>query len=118
MLWVIFFVKKSWIDYDRKLNESLDTSVQEEALIQDSAHGGVLVDILPILVPILLIGAGAFVHFNTQNIASKAFEFISIPMVGCGSFCVFHANSSFFWLLNRLHEVPPKILYRTFTVRS
>jgi len=39
-------------------------------------------------------------------------------LIGCGSFCVFHANSSFFWLLNRLHEVPPRMLYRTFTVQS
>lgn len=39
-------------------------------------------------------------------------------LIGCGAFCVFHANSSFFWLLNRLHEVPPKILYQTFTLQS
>jgi GntP family gluconate:H+ symporter len=39
-------------------------------------------------------------------------------LIGCGSFCVFHANSSFFWLLNRLHEVPPKTLYRTYTLQS
>ena len=39
-------------------------------------------------------------------------------LIGCGSFCVFHANSSFFWLLNRLHEVPPNVLYKTFTLQS
>ena len=39
-------------------------------------------------------------------------------LIGCGSFCVFHANSSFFWLLNRLHEVPVDILYRTYTLQS
>lgn len=39
-------------------------------------------------------------------------------LIGCGSFCVFHANSSFFWLLNRLHHVPVNILYRTFTLQS
>lgn len=39
-------------------------------------------------------------------------------LIGCGSFCVFHANSSFFWLLNRLHEVPPNTLYKTFTLQS
>ena len=39
-------------------------------------------------------------------------------LIGCGSFCVFHANSSFFWLLNRLHEVPMNILYRTYTMQS
>lgn len=39
-------------------------------------------------------------------------------LIGCGSFCVFHANSSFFWLLNRLHDVPVNILYRTYTLQS
>ncbi len=39
-------------------------------------------------------------------------------LIGAGSFCVFHANSSFFWLLNRLHEVPVNILYRTYTLQS
>ncbi|MBN7813352.1 GntP family permease [Algoriphagus sp. H41] len=43
---------------------------------------------------------------------------IAAALIGCGSFCVFHANSSFFWLLNRLHEVPPQTLYRTYTVQS
>ena len=43
---------------------------------------------------------------------------IVAALIGCGSFCVFHANSSFFWLLNRLHEVPPNILYRTYTLQS
>ena len=39
-------------------------------------------------------------------------------LIGCGSFCVFHANASFFWLLNRLHEVPVDILYKTYTLQS
>lgn len=39
-------------------------------------------------------------------------------LIGCGSFCVFHANASFFWLLNRLHEVPVDVLYRTYTLQS
>lgn len=43
---------------------------------------------------------------------------IMAALIGCGSFCVFHANSSFFWLLNRLHEVPPNILYKTYTLQS
>ena len=43
---------------------------------------------------------------------------ITAALIGCGSFCVFHANSSFFWLLNRLHEVPPNTLYRTYTAQS
>ncbi|RMG15980.1 MAG: GntP family permease [Bacteroidetes bacterium] len=43
---------------------------------------------------------------------------IMAALIGCGSFCVFHANSSFFWLLNRLHDVPVPVLYRTFTPQS
>ncbi|WP_020568205.1 GntP family permease [Neolewinella persica] len=39
-------------------------------------------------------------------------------ITGCGAFCVFHANSSFFWLLNRLHRVPVATLYRTYTLQS
>lgn len=43
---------------------------------------------------------------------------IMAALIGSGSFCVFHANSSFFWLLNRLHDVPVNVLYRTFTMQS
>lgn len=43
---------------------------------------------------------------------------IMAALIGCGAFCVFHANSSFFWLLNRLHEVPVATLYRTYTLQS
>lgn len=39
-------------------------------------------------------------------------------LIGSGSFCVFHANSSFFWLLNRLHNIPVNTLYKTFTLQS
>jgi GntP family gluconate:H+ symporter len=43
---------------------------------------------------------------------------MAAALIGCGSFCVFHVNSSFFWLLNRLHKVPPSVLLRTFTMQS
>jgi GntP family gluconate:H+ symporter len=43
---------------------------------------------------------------------------ITAALIGSGSFCVFHANSSFFWLLNRLHKAPPTILYKTYTLQS
>lgn len=43
---------------------------------------------------------------------------IMAALIGCGSFCVFHANSSFFWLLNRLHKVSVNVLYKTFTIQS
>ena len=43
---------------------------------------------------------------------------MAAALIGCGAFCVFHANASFFWLLQRLHEVPPAVLYRTYTLQS
>ncbi|WKN44998.1 GntP family permease [Tunicatimonas pelagia] len=43
---------------------------------------------------------------------------IMAALIGSGSFCVFHANASFFWLLQRLHEVPVSTLYRTYTLQS
>ena len=39
-------------------------------------------------------------------------------LIGCGSLVVLHANASFFWLLNRLHEVPVNTLYRTYSIQS
>ncbi len=236
ILWVIFFVKKSWIAYDQKLQQAKPPVEKDQSLLATpGSKNSLLLDVLPILVPILLIGAGSFVEFKTVSFTSKLFDFISLPLVavligafiaglklfidkkqklinrlveqailksalvimitgaggslgyviretgiqneivqvfsdfpflgmmlpflvaslltistgsitvslvgtasmlgplvdslpvspemvaaliGCGSFCVFHANSSFFWLLNRLHEVPPKTLYRTYTLQS
>jgi len=43
---------------------------------------------------------------------------IAVALIGAGSFCVFHANASFFWLLNRLHDIPPNVLYRTYSLQS
>jgi len=43
---------------------------------------------------------------------------LAVASIGAGSLCVIHANSSFFWLLSRLHQVPPQVLYRTYSVQS
>ncbi len=43
---------------------------------------------------------------------------LTVALICCGAFCVFHVNSSFFWLLNRLHHIPPNTLYRTYTLQS
>jgi GntP family gluconate:H+ symporter len=235
VLWVIFFVKRSWIDYDTKLREATHANDIEHWGDQPSKWHNTLFDILPILIPIVLIGMGAFVNFDSASITVDVFHFISMPLIavligafiaglqlihfrkrntinklveqaiiksalvimitgaggslgyviretgiqdeivrvfsdfpvlgimlpfivasiltistgsitvslvgsasmigpmvdslpvspemaaaliGCGSFIVFHANASFFWLLNRLHEVPPRILYRTYTLQS
>jgi GntP family gluconate:H+ symporter len=197
ILWVIFFVKGSWIDYDQKLKDASPPLENEISIKSSPALQNMVLDVLPILAPIILIGLGSFVSFESENIASKVFSFISTPLAAvlvgamiavlhlgsrnkrstvnrlteqaivksalvimitgaggslgyviretgiqddivlifanypflgimlpfivaslCGSFCIFHANASFFWLLNRLHEVPPKVLYRTYTIQS
>ncbi len=43
---------------------------------------------------------------------------LAAALIGSGAFCVFHINSSFFWLLNRLHNIAPAILLKTYTVQS
>mgnify|MGYP000069536401 CR=1 FL=1 len=43
---------------------------------------------------------------------------MAVALIGAGSLSLIHANSSFFWLLSRLHEVPPQLLYRTYSVQS
>ncbi len=241
ILWVIYFLKDCWIDYDETLQKRLGTVDSRTTIMETSAKNtatknkSLLLDIMPILAPILLIGAGAFITFEKTSVLSQVVTFISMPLVavligsviaifqlntsdksstinrlvdqaiiksalvimitgaggslgyviketgiqneivhvfaaapflgillpfvvaailtistgsitvslvgtasmlspmidslpvspeltaaliGSGAFCVFHANSSFFWLLNRLHEVPPRVLYRTFTLQS
>lgn len=233
VLFVIYFVKNAWLDYDTKLAKT--TTVDDTKNAKNLTSGHLFFDILPILIPILLIGSGAFLDFEEGSLLGAIFNFISLPLVavffgafiaifqlksadkrstinrlveqailksalvimitgaggslgyvikqsgiqneivtvfsafpflgillpfivasiltistgsitvslvgtasmlspivdslpvspemtaaliGCGSFCVFHANSSFFWLLNRLHEAPPAILYKTYTLQS
>ncbi len=83
--------------------------------------------LLPFLVAAVLTTATGSITVSLIGTASIVGPMIdSMPyspemmaaLIGCGSFCVFHANASFFWLLNRLHEVPVKVLYRTYTVQS
>ena len=235
VLWVRYAVKNAWIDYDKNLSEAAEqeTKALPEKDISTKSH--LLFDILPILVPIVLISLGSIGLLEAGSVGAKILKFISIPLVavligafiaifqlkttdkrstinrlveqaitksalvimitaaggslgfviretgiqneivqffanfyflgimlpflvasmltistgsitvslvatasmlgpivntlpispemvaaliGCGSFCVFHANSSFFWLLNRLHEVPTNMLYKTYTLQS
>jgi GntP family gluconate:H+ symporter len=43
---------------------------------------------------------------------------LAVALIGAGSFCIFHANSSFFWLLSKMHQIPPAILFKTYSVQS
>jgi GntP family gluconate:H+ symporter len=233
ILWVTRFCKNSWIEYDKKLENTLEP--QEVKQTENHKTQSVLLDLLPIIVPIVLMGIGAFYNPKDQGVLSQWITLVSTPMIavlvgagiamlqfkrhksktginqlveqaivksalvimitgaggafgyviresgiqdslamffvelpflgfllpflvaavlttatgsitvsligtasivgplastmpyspemmaaliGSGSFIVFHANSSFFWLLNRLHEVPVNVLYRTYTTQS
>lgn len=234
VLWVIFYCKKSWLKYDDKLKRDLSGTNDINKTNNVTTSGNVLLDLLPIGVPIILIGAGSFLKFEAANLLVTIFNFLTIPLIavlvgaliamfqlkkprsnklnslveqaivksalvimitgaggalgfviketgiqnqivdvfanfpflgillpfvvaailtistgsitvslvgsgsmlapmvdslpvspemvaaliGCGSFCVIHANASLFWLLNRLHEVPTKSLYKTLTMQS
>ncbi|MDG1731257.1 MAG: GntP family permease [Algibacter sp.] len=232
VLWAKHFCKKFILDFDRQQ----DVEVKRLDAMHDLSlrKGSILLDLMPIIVPIILMGIGAFLDSN-DTIVGKLFSFLSIPMVavmigaciaavdyifghkkahinklaeaaiiksaliimitgaggafgsiiresgvqeslgtyfsalpflgfllpfllaavltsatgsitvsligaasilgsmsslmpyspeimaaliGSGSFCVFHANSSFFWLLNRLHNIPIHVLYKTYTLQS
>ena len=67
-------------------------------------------------ITVSLIGTASIVSPMVGNMPYS--PEIMAALIGCGAFCVFHANSSFFWLLNRLHEVPVATLYRTYTLQS
>jgi GntP family gluconate:H+ symporter len=67
-------------------------------------------------ITVSLIGAASILGPMTSSMPYSP-EMMA-ALIGCGSFCVFHANSSFFWLLNRLHNVPVNILYKTYTIQS
>ncbi|TXF87968.1 GntP family permease [Neolewinella aurantiaca] len=67
-------------------------------------------------ITVSLIGAASMVGPLVEQLPYSP-ELLA-AITGCGAFCVFHANSSFFWLLNRLHRVPVPVLYRTYTLQS
>lgn len=233
VLWAKYFCKKFLLPFDKKIaNDENDNIVLEDNNV-NKKKASVIMDLLPILIPIVLMGAGAFL--SSDDKIGEFFSFLSIPMIavfigaivaaiqyarvknasrlselveaaivksalvimitgaggsfgyviresgiqnslgeffaglpylgfllpfivaavltsatgsitvsligsasilgpmsssmpyspemmaaliGSGSFCVFHANSSFFWLLNRLHNIPVNTLYKTFTLQS
>lgn len=43
---------------------------------------------------------------------------LAATAVGAGSLALVHANSSLFWLISRLHDVPAKTLYRIYTTAT
>ncbi|MEO0473003.1 MAG: GntP family permease, partial [Bacteroidota bacterium] len=67
-------------------------------------------------ITVSLVGSASMIGPLLESIPLSA-EMVA-ALIGCGAFCVFHANASFFWLLNRLHNAPPDILYRSFSLQS
>ena len=83
--------------------------------------------IIPFLIAALLTSATGSITISLISSASIIGPMIPyLPysseiiaaLIGTGALCVFHANASFFWLLNRLHSIPVSILYKTYTVQS
>ena len=83
--------------------------------------------IIPFLIAALLTSATGSITISLISSASIIGPMIPyLPysseiiaaLIGTGALCVFHANASFFWLLNRLHNIPVSILYKTYTVQS
>ena len=80
ILWVIFRVKNEWLAYDQKLGDQISSGSEEDAP-QESQKSSLLRDVLPILVPIVLIGGGAFLTIDENSMVGGIFEFISMPLV-------------------------------------
>jgi GntP family gluconate:H+ symporter len=43
---------------------------------------------------------------------------MAVALVGAGAVSIVHANASLFWLLSRLHDISPTILYRAFSIQT
>jgi len=81
VLWVKFFVKGSWINYDRKLAEIHPVNKNGVDNKPETGRQNILPDVLPILVPIILIGLGTFIQSDSGNPTAKILNFISMPLV-------------------------------------
>ena len=77
VLWAKLFCKKYRLPFDDKpeSTEQLLTAEQQ----QSKRKRSVLIDLAPIIVPIVLMGIGVF--FKSETPLGKFFEFISIPMI-------------------------------------
>lgn len=103
-----------------------ETGIQDQIVSFFSAYPFLGIMLPFIVASVLTISTGSITVslVGTASMLGPMVESLPISpemtaaLIGCGSFCVFHANSSFFWLLNRLHEVPPNILYKTYTMQS
>ena len=105
--------------------------IRNSGVVEDlSAYSGSLGSIgflLPFVVAALFTTATGSITVSMVTSASITAPLLSqlnvspemaTALIGCGAFCVFHVNASFFWLFQRLHNVPPAILLRTYTLQS
>ncbi|MFG0288745.1 MAG: GntP family permease [Rhodopirellula sp. JB044] len=98
-----------------------------EAIAQPASEIGSVGFLFPFLLASIFTtttGSITVSMITTASIVAPALATLGISaemaaaLIGSGSFCVFHVNSSFFWLLNRLHSAPPTVLLKTYTVQS
>ncbi len=94
------------------------------SIVQES---GVPAALLPFLLAMVFTTATGSLTISMVTTASLILPMLSrlglsaeiaAAMIGAGALGVIHANSSFFWLLSRMHEIPTAALYRTFVVQS
>jgi len=99
----------------------------DEALMEYSAYFNAYGLLIPFLLAAILTTATGSITVSmitSASVIAPMSDLIPLStemiaaLIGSGAFCCFHVNSSFFWLLHRLHKVPVKILLRTFTLQS
>ena len=73
VLWAKLYCKKFLLDFDKKSDHIQVEQNNEEKLLSENTS--ILLDLLPILVPILLMGAGAF--FDSEDGFGKIISFLS-----------------------------------------
>ena len=72
----------------------------------------------PFIMATVVLFYGGRRIFQKAGQGFRSLAFSMETLIGAGSLCVIRANSSLFWLLSKLHDVRPDILYRTFSVQS
>ncbi len=78
VLWAKLYCKKFLLDFDLETENETDTT-PTKAIALTAKDGSIVMDLLPILIPILLMGLGAF--FKTENTLGNTIQFLSIPTV-------------------------------------
>ncbi|MEM6807062.1 MAG: GntP family permease, partial [Bacteroidota bacterium] len=76
IIWATKFCKNYWLEYDKQI-AGREQDDKPEGFLKAS----VMADLLPILVPILLMALGAFLGFEKASFPAQILAFISTPMI-------------------------------------